>query len=68
MLLLEILKWSFRGAGWRPCSGSIGKIVCRVSEPCGYNSADPSLVSSIRVTVAGAGRAGRELPLRGSED
>ncbi len=20
MLLLEILKWSFRGAGWRPCS------------------------------------------------
>ncbi len=22
MSLLEILKWSFRGAGWRPCFGS----------------------------------------------
>ncbi len=22
MLLLEILKWSFRGAGWRPCNQS----------------------------------------------
>jgi hypothetical protein len=35
---------------------SIGKIVCRVSEPCGYNSAD--LASSIQVTEAAGQRAG----------
>jgi hypothetical protein len=35
---------------------SIGKIVCRVSEPCCYNSAN--LVSSIRVTEAAGQRAG----------
>ncbi len=35
---------------------SIGKIVCRVSEPCGYISAD--LVSLIRVTEAAGQRAG----------
>ncbi len=33
---------------------SIGKIVCWVSEPCGYNSADSDL-ESIRVTEAGPG-------------
>ncbi len=25
-LLLKILKWSFRGAGWRPCRGPCGEV------------------------------------------